>query len=87
MLSANSNTSTARNSKKQQMGMSPKHQNEAAKKDNIIDNLRKKPIADLQRAYDTASGTGPSSSAIQSLNGLSKSIAKEKFHQANLIPH
>ena len=84
MLSANSNTSTARNSKKQQMGLSPKHQNEAAKKDNIIDNLRKKPIGDLQRAYDTASGSGPSSSAIQN---FSKSIAKEKFHQANLIPH
>ena len=38
-------------------------------KDHLIESLRKNPIADLQRAFETA----PS--------GLSKSIAKEKFHQ------
>ena len=65
------------------MVLSPKHGNESGKKDtNMIDGLRKKPITDLQRAYDTAPGA-----ATSSITGLSKSIAKEKFHQANLIPH
>jgi len=39
-------------------------------------------MTDLQRAYDTAPVTSG-----QPIQGLSKSIAKEKFHQANLIPH
>ena len=83
MLSGNSNTSTARGDKKHAIGLSPKHANEGSKKDNIIDNLRKKPIGDLQRAYDTAPGPG----VQNTLSGLSKSIAKEKFHQSNLIAH
>lgn len=47
-----------------------------------MESLRKKPMAELQRAYDTTPGV-----SSQAIAGLSKSIAKEKFHQANLIPH
>jgi len=43
LLSANSNTSTARGSKKHTtLGLSPKHAAEVAQKDLIMDSLRKK---------------------------------------------
>jgi len=77
MLAAgNSNTSTARGSKKLVKGLSPtQHEASSSKKDNIIDNLRKKPtMGEMKRGYDT----NPSVSS--SINGLSKSIVKEKYH-------
>ena len=76
MLGENSNTNTARGAKKHAMGL----QADSGKKEGgaLIDSLRKKPISDLHRAYDSsAHHSVPQNSNL----GLSKSITKEKFHQ------
>ena len=50
----------------------------------LIESLRKKPISDLHRAYDS-NGLHSVAVAAQAAGGgnltLSKSITKEKFHQ------
>ena len=79
MLGENSNTNTARGAKKHaivlQGGDSGKKEGGAGS--TLIESLRKKPISDLHRAYDTNNHLGvPQSSNLT----LSKSITKEKFH-------
>lgn len=45
-----------------------------------MENSRKKTMGDLARVYDSAPGA-----SNQNILGLSKSIAKDKFHQQNLV--
>ena len=61
--------------------MSPSQETSGNKKDNL--DYRKSKQMDhlgINRGYETV----PQPSATQSISGLSKSIAKEKFHQQNL---
>ena len=78
MLGENSNQNTARGAKKHTIGL----QNvDSGKKEGgtLIETLRKKPISDLHRAYDSS---GHHQLVPQNGNlTLSKSITKEKFHQ------
>lgn len=77
MLGENTNTNTARGTKKHAIGLQGP---DSTKKEGstLIESLRKKPISDLHRAYDTsAHHQVPQSSNL----ALSKSITKEKFHQ------
>lgn len=81
MLANNSNTSTARGTKKHNIGLSPsQHPNSETKKDGSgMADSRKKTMGDLARVYESAPGA-----SNQNILGLSKSIAKDKFHQQNL---